>query len=147
MKEGENDIILYAFKIIKGIVPNPGISWVTSPRRGRLISAPNINNCSSTKGKTLKYHSFFCACARLFNCLPKDIRDTQVDMITIKTKVDTFLHNIPDQPRVVGYTMLSFDSSNSIVDQINYMLILLNVVYLSNLSFLLQCNVKFFVYS
>ena len=113
----ERYIILYTSKIIKGIVPNPGISWCISPRRGRLIAVPHINSGSTWKVKSLKYNSFFCESLRLFNCLPKDIRGIDDNMNTIKARVDDFLHGIPDQPRVVGYTSLCIDKSNSIVDQ------------------------------
>ena len=85
-----------------------------------MITIPNLNNNNTYKGKQLKYHSFFSTSPRLFNCLPRDLRDASFNMTTLKMKVDEFLHDVPDQPRVVGYTNLSFTKSNSITEQICY---------------------------
>ena len=113
----ERYIVLYVFKIIFGVVPNPGISWIVSPRRGRMIQMPSLDH-RHTYGQTIKYNSFFCVSARLFNCLPKDIRNLNCKMEQIKVNLDNLLHKIPDEPRLSGYTQYSRSGTNSIQDQI-----------------------------
>ena len=120
----ERYIILYTFKIIFNLVPNPGIEWSdTTTRRGRLIAVPQVNPNQNRIGSTLRFNSYLFTCPRLFNCLPKDIRNfTQTGMSSIdllKTKLDNFLRTVPDEPRLAGYTGFSQSVSNSIVHQIN----------------------------
>ena len=114
----ERYIILYVFKTIVGLVPNPGITWHFSPRRGVLIDMPFISSRSSGYSQSLKYNSFFCLAARLFNCLPKDVRGLTGSVDSIKNHLDKFLRKVPDEPRLVGYTQSARSSSNSICDQI-----------------------------
>ena len=113
----ERYIILYTFKIIFGLVPNPGISWIESPRRGRMIQAAMLNY-RHRYGQTLKFNSFFCTSARLFNCLPSVIRNMTCKMEQIKVNLDNLLREIPDEPRLSGYTGCSRSPTNSIQDQI-----------------------------
>ena len=113
----ERYIVLYTFKIILGIVPNPGISWHHSPRRGLLVDVPFIQN-NNGFGGNLKHKSFFCTAARLFNCLPQNLRNMSCGINSIKLNLDKFLKNIPDEPRLIGYTQYSCAMSNSICHQI-----------------------------
>ena len=112
----ERYIVLYTFKIIFGLVPNPGISWHISERRGRLVDVPSVTHNSFVS--SIEYNSFFCTSARLFNCLPKDIRNLNCSMDSIKYNLDKLLHNVPDEPRLLGYTQFAQTRSNSIYDQI-----------------------------
>ena len=116
----ERYIILYAFKIIAGLVPNPGITWHFSLRRGVLIDIPFISQKSSGFAQSLKFNSFFCKTARLFNCLPIDVRALTGSVDSIKYNLDKFLQKVPDEPRLVGYTQSARSCSNSIYDQIMY---------------------------
>ena len=116
----ERYIILYAFKIIAGLVPNPGITWHFSLRRGVLIDIPFISQKSSGFAQSLKFNSFFCKTARLFNCLPIDVRALTGSVDSIKYNLDNFLRKVPDEPRLVGYTQSARSCSNSIYDQIMY---------------------------
>ena len=57
---------------------------------------------------------------RLFNCMPKDLREsTGVTVDTFKKHLDKWLmEKVPDQPRCEGYTVAA--ASNSIVDQYSH---------------------------
>jgi len=90
----ERYIILYTFKIIFGLVPNPGVEWGISDRRGRYVCLPPL--LSSSSAKALKDNSFFGLCPRLFNCLPKELRDLGANMNTVKYNLDNFLRTVPD---------------------------------------------------
>ena len=116
----ERYIILYVFKIIKGIVPNPGISWKVHERRGLELCYPPIKGGGKEKHKTMKHQSFFVKSVRLFNCLPKRIRSigNSVDMLTIKYHLDEFLADCPDEPRLQGYTVASRSVNNELTNQV-----------------------------
>ena len=115
----ERYIILYVFKILYGLVPNPGIYWFSLPRQGRLIQAPTVRSRSAF-GFSLKHNSFHCISARLFNCLPYDLRNMTCSMNTVKSHLDNFLRKVPDQPRLLNYSERSLSISNSICDQITF---------------------------
>ena len=69
--------ILYAFKILKKIVPNIGLQFKWSPRRGRNLVPPPVRKNSSEHAKTLRKSSFRSRVSRLFNSIPGAIRDVQ----------------------------------------------------------------------
>ncbi len=55
--------------------------------------------------------------ARLFNCLPRNLRDMagqSIDMF--KRNLDKFLRLVPDEPLVPGYTAMRKTDSNSLLD-------------------------------
>ena len=111
--------ILYIFKIIHGKVPNPGICFKWSPRRGKVLTYPSVR-CQPSKAATLLYHSFTRRAPRLFNALPQSLRNlpanTPADLI--KSRVDTFLQSVPDEPRISGHFPSNSACSNRVEDQI-----------------------------
>ena len=115
----ERYIILYVFKIIYGIVPNPGLLWTDETRRGRCILYVNTHG-SNTRGSRIKKNSFIYIAYKLFNCLPTEIRNFDGSMLSIKTALDTFLCSVPDEPRINGYAMYSRAQSNSIISQVKF---------------------------
>ena len=110
-------IILYIFKILLNIVPNPGLSYKFSARRGKVLTSPAVN-ASNTHAATLIHHSFIRRAPRIFNSLPKDLRDTSGSMITIKKNLDKFLHHIPDEPKIPGCFPTNSALSNRLEDQL-----------------------------
>ena len=115
----ERYIILYVFKIIYGIVPNPGLLWTDETRWGRCILYVNTHG-SNTRGSHIKKNSFIYIAYKLFNCLPTEIRNFDGSMLSIKTALDSFLCSVPDEPRMNGYAMYSRAQSNSIISQVNF---------------------------
>ena len=115
----ERYIILYVFKIVYGIVPNPGLLWIDETRRGRCIEYVSTHN-RNAKGNKLRKNSFLYTAYKLFNCLPANIRNFNGSMLSVKTLLDNILCKIPDEPRLNGYTMYSRAPNNSIVTQILY---------------------------
>ena len=77
---------------------------------------------SRTALKSLTTHregSFCINGPRLFNCLPKQIRDlTGVELSKFKEKLDEFLTNIPDEPLCCGYTGFRKAESNSLLHMV-----------------------------
>ena len=112
--------IIYAWKILEGISPNCGLESGESERRGREIKVPKVK--ANGRIQTLREASFQVHGAKLFNCLPKSIRNIKkVSVDQFKYKLDLFLQSIPDEPFLPGYissacNQITGNPSNSIID-------------------------------
>ena len=89
--------ITYVRKILKGLVPNPGISIRTdhTHRLGITVEVPKINS-------KLRGDSFMVRGPLTFNAIPKELRDTNSTMETFKNHLDEYLSLVPDIPRTHG---------------------------------------------
>ena len=90
---------------------------------GRMCDIPQ-NKFNSRKAiQTLRENSFQVNSPRLFNCLPKKIRNKKRCSIEeFKAELDLCLETIPDEPRSDGYipkacSQVTTRPSNSIIDQ------------------------------
>jgi ribonuclease P/MRP protein subunit RPP40 len=115
--------ILYAFKALRGLVPECGIRVDTSPesRRGRTLEIPLISAPRSFMAvKTLRDKSFQNEAPKLFNALPSHLRNLNTTIETFKAHLDSFLETIPDQPSIPGLVPAASNQSgrpsNSIRD-------------------------------
>ena len=78
------------------------------------------------KFQSLRNQSFQVNGPRLFNCLPKNIRNIKkVSVPEFKEHLDKFLGQLPDQPKVGDLIpnvcdQLTARPSNSIVDVVNH---------------------------
>ena len=119
----ERFIIIYTFKILHDLVPNPGIQFKTSKRLGINCIIPHVPTTIPSYIRQRRFQSFRFIAARLFNCLPIELRsykpDCQNIVFSFKVKLDKFLSNIPDQPTVYGLQRMA--NTNSISDQIHYL--------------------------
>ena len=113
-------IIMYIFKILFAKVPNPGLSYKWTLRRGKVLTTPPVFTSSASRGATLLHHSFTRRAPRLFNSLPQALRNLPEDthMDTIKSRLDRFLLDIKDEPRIPGYYPTNSAASNRVEDQI-----------------------------
>ena len=85
-------------------------------RIGRTMSLPAMNNKSPQAIQTNRDSSLAVHGAKLFNCLPRSIRDvTKCATLEFKATLDKFLSSIPDKPLVTGYTQLRSADSNSLI--------------------------------
>ena len=95
--------ILYCWKIVENIVPNCGIgiNSAEEKRTGRKCTVRKL--IGPQKVKTLRDSSFQCAGPRLFNSLPKEIRNlTKIPVEDFKEHLDNYLFQVPDEPKVSG---------------------------------------------
>ena len=102
------------------MVPNCGIHPTYSDRQGRECIVP------ATRGKsriqTLRDQSFQVNGPRLFNCLPKNLRDMKrVTVDEFKEKLDSFLALMPDHPKIGDMipstcNQITAKPSNSLLD-------------------------------
>ena len=64
----------------------------------------------------MKDGTFALKAPNLFNCIPKALRDTTLSINSFKAQLDIWLKEVPDTPKLQGYSSQNFDS-NSIADQ------------------------------
>ena len=119
-------IVLYIWKIIQGRIPNFGIIWDHTVRRGRMITISKVNSKITKSALTLRDQSLSVHGGKLYNLLPREIRDFDRPKDGFKVLLDSFLKDIPDQPLCTGlYTAPTSSSnnrnSNSLIDLIKYL--------------------------
>ena len=113
--------ILYVWKILEKIVPNLSplsnrqVQLIDdiSGRKGRLCKVPIPDKKAALSTKTLINNSFIVRATKLFNVLPKSIRDVSgCELGTFKQALDEYLATLPDKPAVTGFSI----ESNSLLD-------------------------------
>lgn len=117
----ERYLIIYLWKILENLVPNIGnnvISCRKHIRYGRLCSI----RCTRRSTYTNLRHSFFSQLGpRLFNCMPKYIRNiTNCSVDCFKKDLDTYLSKVPDEPQIPGYTACRRAETNSLTDMAKF---------------------------
>ena len=80
-------------------MPNCGIDFTCNERRGRECTIPTSRGSQAIQ--RLRNQSFQVSGPRLFNCLPKNIRNIKkVSVDEFKEKLDNYLSCLPDQPKI-----------------------------------------------
>lgn len=125
-RRSERYLLIYMFKIVHNLVPNPGVKFHLNDRQGYTCHPRRISPFDSKILKTLKRDSFEIKGGRIFNLLPHTLRqpyhpDTKNAVEKFKNELDKFLWTIPDQPKVQGLGRPA--NSNSLIDQIYYKIV------------------------
>ena len=124
-RRAERYQIIYTWKVLEGRVPNCGLNFANNDRRGRECSIPPLKGSKSVRN--LRDQSFQVRGPRLFNALPRNIRNTtKVPVEEFKEKLDNFLSLLPDKPKVGDLVpnvcdQVNVKPSNSVIDVINHM--------------------------
>ena len=118
----ERYLILYTYKILSGAVPNFQnekfrIELRENQRRGTFCRIPPLRNQSTCRVKTLVDSSFAIHGPRLFNSLPKDIRNYNGSVEGFKGRLDKYLKSVPDKPFLPSYPQQTVQS-NSLIHQL-----------------------------
>ena len=89
----------YIWKIMEGLTPNCGVNWSDiEERNGRACKIPPLKGRSSVQ--TLRNQSFQVSGPRLFNSMPKIIRNMKnCSLEDFKCQLDIFLNKVPDEPK------------------------------------------------
>ena len=118
----ERHIIMCVWRILEGLAPNfnypdaGGIQPVLSERRGRSCVVPLVSQYAPASAKNIRYSSFGVIGPKLFNIMPKEIRNLfDCSLDKFKHKLDSFLQTVPDEPLVPGYTAFRRAESNSLI--------------------------------
>ena len=99
----ERYFMIYMFKLKVGLVPNDiGIIIEDTGRCGFKAKVPPLPVFKSAKIQSLYDRSFSTRGPKLWNCLPKSVRD-QTEMNKFKSELGAFLDQIPDEPPTPGY--------------------------------------------
>ena len=119
----ERYMIIYVYKIVIGISPNPGLN-IQYHDRTKIKVEPKLKLNAPAWVKTLRYASFFYTAPKLYNSLPTALRELEGIIVPVtnhvvafKRKLDEFLKRIPDQPTTAGLYRRA--ESNSIIHQIH----------------------------
>ena len=116
----ERYIIIYIWKVLHGLFPNPGFNIHHIDRDdGVALSIPPVKG--PTALKKLKERNILCHGVRLFNTLPTYLRklsindEQQPSPDSFKRCLDKYLHILPDEPFCPKRPRRAV--SNSIIDQ------------------------------
>ena len=114
----ERYLIIYLWKMMENLVPKCiDLKRRNGGRNGRSFRLPLLCRTASTRLKTIRDESFFVQSVKLFNSLPRNIRDLKgCSVEAFKKELDKFLQKLPDAPLIPGYTASSLVGSNSVVD-------------------------------
>ena len=69
-------------------------------RLGRRLEIPRLKSNGRQAIQTLREQTLQINGARLFNIIPREIREIQTSKEDFKTALDKFLETIPDHPRM-----------------------------------------------
>lgn len=109
--------IIFIWKCLQGYVQGYQVSTWQNPRRGRLVAVPPLHNSAPSAVKKAREASLSVKGARLFNIIPRDLRDTNTGTVDqFKFKLDNWLATVPDQPTIQGRQRAA--STNSLLDQV-----------------------------
>ena len=119
-RRAERYKIMYIWKIINGLVPNLGLTWLSNNRRsGCVVVIPRLKE-GSEQHKTMMEATIKREGARLYNSLPKILRTLSCTKDRFKRLLDMFLEDVPDNPNGKDYVSPCMDRkckpSNSIKD-------------------------------
>ena len=123
----ERYILLYVWRILEGLTPNfnqpnlGGIREYWNARRGRLCDVPIVKAQAPAAFRQMRYSSFGIIGPRLFNILPKELRNiSNCTLEMFKRKLDKYLKTVPDEPLVSGYTSFRRADSNSLIHMVQF---------------------------
>ena len=115
--------VIYTWKIMEGLTPNCGVNWSsTTERNGRMCKIPPVKGRNSVQ--TLRNQSFQVSGPRLFNSLPKIIRNIKnCSLEDFKFQLNVYLNKVPDEPKsqnlIPGATnTISGRQTNSLIYQV-----------------------------
>ena len=73
--------IIFIWKILQGLTQGYSVKTLTSPRRGRLVEIPPYQRQAPAAVRKARESSLSVKGAKLFNLLPRDLRDTNTGTV------------------------------------------------------------------
>ena len=109
--------IIFIWKLSQALVTGYSLPFQNSDRRGLLVTVPPMATNSASAVRKAREASLQVKGARLFNLVPKEIRNLSgVTVETFKSGLDAWLNQIPDQPTIPGRQRSAL--TNSLIDQV-----------------------------
>ena len=113
--------IIFIWKISVGLVKGYNLKFENNPRRGKHVKERGIPRNIPVMVKRAREASLSVRGAKIFNMLPKSLRNFSSDKVDgFKSKLDSFLMTVPDQPSIQGRRRGA--ETNSLVHQIPWTL-------------------------
>ena len=113
----ERYAIIFLWKIAQQLVQGYSISFLHNQRRGRFAAVhPSASSASPLAVKKARESSLQVKGSKLFNLIPKKLRDFSGTVDQFKAGLDSWLGEIPDQPTVNGRQRAAM--TNSLIDQV-----------------------------
>ena len=98
-------MICYEYKIVIGIVVNPGMTFSYDPRRKNRAEPKTASPLVANWIRKARNSSFLTTSPKLYNSIPSQLREledisspSKKHVITFKNKLDRHLASIPDIP-------------------------------------------------
>jgi hypothetical protein len=112
--------IIFLWKVAQGLVQGYPATFVQNDRRGRLMQLAPLRQAAPAAVKKAKESSLQVKGAQLFNCIPRELRDTFTGTAEqFKAGLDKWLADVPDQPTIPGRQRAAV--TNSLLDQVQYL--------------------------
>ena len=109
--------IIFLWKVAKVLVQGYNATFAQHDRRGRLMVMAPLCNQAPAAGKRARESSLQVKGAKLFNCIPRGLRETFTGIPdNFNAWIDEWISTIPDQPTVPCRQRAA--ASNSILDQV-----------------------------
>ena len=113
----ERYMVIFIWKLSQGLVSGYKLPFNHSERRGLQVIVPPMATTAVSAVRKAKEASLQVKGARLFNLVPKEVRNMSgVTIDRFKYGLDTWLKSIPDQPTVPGRQRAAL--TNSLLDQV-----------------------------
>ena len=112
---------IYMWKMQAGLVPTVlrdgtlDVRAVKGGRRGRRLAIPWINNRAPMPTQNLLEQSLPINGARIYNALPKSLREYNGSLLGFKTRLDEYLQTVPDKPYLSQYSLSVWSNSLSML--------------------------------
>ena len=114
----ERNIIVFLWKVSQGLVKGYKASFNYNERRGNLMILAPLKNSAPATVKKAREASLQVRGAKLFNLIPKELRDGFISVDKFKADLDDWLKSIPDEPTSAGRQRAA--ESNSLLHQVVY---------------------------
>ena len=106
----ERYTVLHMHKTLHETVPNEvGVAFYRTSRHGLKAVLPDLSRVKSKRCASLYASSFGSVGPRLWNCLPREIREIE-NLDLFKATLDRFLRTVPDLPPTPGYPTQNWNS-------------------------------------
>ena len=116
----ERYALIFIWKCAVGLVSGYSLDFNNNLRRGSLCAVRQVPQKVPTSVRRASEASLAVHRARMFNLLPRDVRDVALtstkSVLPFKRKLDGYLSTIPDQPTIQSRRRAA--NSNSLLDQI-----------------------------
>ena len=116
-KRTECYLIIFIWKLAIGLAKGDTIDFIFSPRRGWSAVPNNVASNAPASVRRARESSLAVKGAALFHLCPRGLRDMASDhQDRFKENLDTWLHQIPDQPIIPGCQRAAL--TNSLLHQV-----------------------------